>query len=124
MTIQLLLLSALACAFGGFLTMPTAVFMVVSYLLFGSFSMILADSDFYAESGFDKLGQGLAGWILKVVIPLQRFDVTDMLAGGELIEYGFIARLFLQYFVLRGVPLFLLGIWLYRRRELGAAVRK
>ena len=124
MTIQLLLLSGIACAFGGFLTMPTAVFMVVSYLLFGSFSMILTDSEFFVGSGFDRLGQVVAGWLLKVVIPLQRFDITDMLAGGELIEYGFIGQLFLRYFILRGVPLFLLGIWLYRRRELGAAVRK
>ena len=86
--------------------------------------MILTDSEFYVGSGFDKLGQGLAGWLLKVIIPLQKFDITDMLADGELIEYGFIGQLFLRYFVLRGVPLFLLGIWLYRRRELGAAVRK
>ncbi|MCI5778828.1 MAG: hypothetical protein MR051_03280 [Lentisphaeria bacterium] len=124
MTIQLLLLSGLACAFGGFLTMPTAVFMAASYLLFGSFSMVLTDSEFFADSALDHFSQLLARGILLVVIPLQKFDITDLLAGGDLIEFSLIGELFLQYFVLRGAPLFLLGIWLYRRREMGAAVRK
>lgn len=124
MVIQLLLLSGLACALGGILTMPTAIFMVCSYLLFGSFSMILTDSEFYAESAFDHLGQFIAGVLLWGVIPLQRFDVTDLLAGGYLVEYAFIGKLFLKYFVLRGMPLFVAGILLYCVRELGAAVRK
>lgn len=124
MSVQLLLLSGLACAFGGFLTMPTAVFMVASYLLFGSFSMILTDTEFYASSAMDKFSQLLAQLILLVVIPLQRFDITDLLAGGDLIEYSFIGELVVQYFILRGLPLFLFGIWLYNRREMGAAVRK
>lgn len=124
MTIQLLLLSGLACAFGGCLTMPTAIFMVVSYLLFGSLSMILTDTSFFISTAWDKIGNILARCLLTVVIPLQNFDVTDMLSGGELIEFSFIGKLFFEYFLLRGVPLFLLGIWLYRRREMGSAVRK
>ncbi len=124
MTIQLLLLSGLACAFGGCLTMPTAIFMVVSYLLFGSLSMILTDTSFFISTAWDKLGNILATVLLTVVIPLQNFDVTDMLSGGELIEFSFIWKLFFEYFILRGLPVFLLGIWLYRRREMGSAVRK
>ena len=124
MLVQLLLLSGLACAFGGCLTMPTAIFMVVSYLLFGSLSMILTDASFFISTAWDKLGNILAKTLLLVVIPLQNFDVTDMLSGGELIEFSFIWKLFFEYFILRGVPMFLFGIWLYRRREMGSAVRK
>lgn len=124
MILQLLLLSGLACAFGGFLTMPTAIFMVVSYLLFGSLSMVLTDSSFYVSTAWDHIGQFLAQALLLVVIPLQNFDVTNLLSGGELIEFSLLGELFFKYFLLRGVPLFLLGIWLYTRRELGSAVRK
>ena len=124
MMIQLLLLSGLSCAFGAFLTMPTAVFMVASYLLFGALAMVLTDSSFYVSSIWDHAGQFLAQVLLLVVIPLQRFDVTDLLSGGDLIEFSFIGELFFKYFLLRGVPLFIFGIWLYCRRELGAAVRK
>ena len=124
MSIQLLLLSGLSCAFGGFLTMPTAVFMVASYLLFGSFSMILTDSEFFVSSTMDKFSQILANILLTVVIPLQRFDITDLLSGGDLIEFSLIGKLFFEYFLLRGLPLFLFGIWMYRKRELGLVVRK
>ncbi len=122
--IQLLLLSGLACAFGGFLTMPTAVFLVVSYLMLGSFSTLLTDQSFFISSTWDQIGQNLAKLLLVIVIPLQAFDVTDLLSTGELIEYSLIWKLFLHYFVLRGMPLFLFGIWMYRKRELGLAVRK
>ena len=124
MTIQLLLLSGLACAFGGFLTMPTAVFMVTSYLLFGAFSTILTDPEFFAEDKLSVFGQAMANVLLLVIIPLQKFDITDLLANGKLIEFSYIGELFFQYFILRGLPVFLLGIWLYSRRDLGLAVKK
>ncbi|MBE6358328.1 MAG: hypothetical protein E7057_03665 [Lentisphaerae bacterium] len=124
MIVQLLLLSGIACAFGGFLTMPTAIFMVASYLLFGAISLVLTDSEFFVTNIWDQLGRALANVLLWVVIPLQNFDVTDMLSGGELIEFSFIGNLFVNYFLLRGVPLFLFGMLLYRRREMGSAVRK
>ena len=122
--LQLALLSALACACGGFLTMPTAVFVVVSYLLLGSFSTLLTDQSFFVSTAWDHLGQALAKLLLIVVIPLQAFDVTELLSTGELIEYSLMLKLFLQYFIFRGMPLFIFGIWMYRRRELGLAVRK
>ena len=124
MMIQLLLLSGLACAFGGFLTMPTAVFVVVSYLLLGSFSTLLTDQSFFVSTAWDHLGQALAKLLLIVVIPLQAFDVTELLSTGELIEFSLIWRLFFNFVILRGLPLFLFGMWMYRKRELGLAVRK
>ena len=124
LAVQMMLLSGLACAFGGFLTMPTAVFVVASYLLLGSFSALLTDQSFFVSTAWDQIGQGLARLLLIIVIPLQAFDVTGLLSTGELIEYSLIWKLFLYYFVLRGVPLFLFGIWMYRKRELGLAVRK
>ena len=86
--------------------------------------MTLTDSSFFVSSVWDHAGQFLAQALLLVVIPLQRFDVTDLLSGGDLIEFSFIGELFVNYFLLRGVPLFIFGIWLYCRRDLGAAVRK
>ena len=98
--------------------------MVASYLLLGSFSALLTDKAFFVSTTWDHIGQGLARLLLLIVIPLQAFDVTELLSTGELIEFSLIGQLFLEYFVLRGVPLFLFGMWMYRRRELGLAVRK
>ena len=121
--LQLLILSGFGCAFGGFLTMPTAIFVVISYLLFGSFSVFLVSHTVNSNT-VERLGQGLAEFVLRIVIPLQRFEVTDLVAGGELIEWSLIGKLFWSYFILRAVPVFLFGIYFYRRRELGLVIRK
>ena len=59
-----------------------------------------------------------------MVIPIQNFEVTNFVANGELIEFSFIGGLIWSYLLLRALPLFLIGIWLYRKRELGLVIRK
>ena len=59
-----------------------------------------------------------------MIIPLQRFEVTGLVANGELIEFAMIGRLILSYLILRALPLFAFGILLYRRREMGLIIRK
>ncbi len=121
--LELLILSGLACAFGGFLTLPTAIFVVISYLLFGSFAVYMSGLS-YISGMADSIGQGIARVLLWVVIPLQAFEVTGVVANGELIEFSLIGRLFLYYFVYRALPWFLFGIYMYWRRELGLVIRK
>jgi hypothetical protein len=77
----------------------------------------LADASKYA--GF---------WIGKVVLlfvaPLQEFEISHKIAGGELVEFSFMGELFLLHFVLQALPFILLGAFLYWRRELGLVIRK
>ena len=120
---ELLILSGLGCAFGGFLTMPTAVFVVISYLLFGSFAVYMTGLS-YVSGAADQIGQFIAKLLLVVVIPLQAFEVTGIVASGEIIELALIWKLFWFYFLCRALPLFALGIFFYWRRELGLVIRK
>ena len=62
--------------------------------------------------------------LLKVVIPLQNFDVSSVIADGVLVEWSWIGGLILNMIVFRALPLVLLGIFLYRKRELGLIIRK
>ncbi|MBQ6351789.1 MAG: hypothetical protein IJJ28_00795 [Lentisphaeria bacterium] len=124
LAMQIILMAALSCAFGGFLTLPTAVFVTSSYLLFGAISVFMTDRDYYVNGATDRVGQFVARWLLKVVIPLQSFDVTDLIAGGELVEWGQIWFLSWFYLLCRALPLVLIGIYFYWRRELGLAIRK
>ena len=62
--------------------------------------------------------------LLTVVIPLQNFDVSSVVSDGVLIEWSWIASLVFNMIVLRALPLVLLGIILYRKRELGLIIRK
>ncbi len=121
--LELMILAGLGCAAGGVLTLPTAIFVVISYLLFGSFASFMAETTFFGNAA-DYIGYYVGKLLLLVVIPVQQFGVTDLLAGGELVEFSLIGRLFFAYFVLRALPLFLVGIYLYRRREMGLVVRK
>ncbi len=117
------LLTGLGCAAASILSMPTAIFLVMSYLIFGSVATFMVSSGMGKDVA-TALGYYVSKILLWTVIPMQNFEVTYFVARGELIEWGFIGALFIKYFLLRGVPLFLLGIYFYWRRELGLVIRK
>ncbi len=121
--LELLILSGLGCAFGGFLSLPTAIFVVVSYLLFGTFAILMSGMS-YISGAADQFAQSIAKVLLWIVIPLQAFESTSLVANGELIEWSSIWQVVWFYFLCRALPLFALGIYFYRRRELGLVIRK
>lgn len=126
MALMLIILGGLACAAGSFLSMPTAIFTVISYLLFGAFSSFIVSSEIDMPSAefADLIAYYVSKFLLLVVIPLQKFEVSSLLSNGELIEFGYMAVVFFNYFLVRGLPLFLIGIYLYWRREMGLVIRK
>jgi len=123
LSLQLIILAGLGCAAAAVLSMPTAVFVVMSYLLFGSIATYMVDTTYFSGAG-DVIAYWVGKILLLGVIPMQKFEVTNYVANGELIELTLMGKLLLQYFVLRALPFFLLGMWLYKRRELGLVIRK
>ncbi|MBS1369519.1 MAG: hypothetical protein HPZ91_06130 [Lentisphaeria bacterium] len=121
--LELLILCGLGCAFGGILTLPTAIFVAVSYLLFGSIAVYMTNQEYLAGAA-DHIGQMIAKLLLLFVIPLQAFEVSGLVANGEVVELSYFWLLFKSYFIYRALPLFVLGMILYRRRELGLVIRK
>lgn len=121
--LELLILSGLGCAFGGFLSMPTAIFVVISYLLFGSFAIYMSGMS-YISGAADQFAQSIAKVLLWIVIPLQAFEASTQVANGELLEWSAIWQVVWFYFLCRALPLFALGIYFYCRRELGLVIRK
>ena len=124
LALQLAMMAALSCAFGGCLTLPTAVFVSTSYLVFGFMASFMTDPGFYVSSEIDKAGQSISEWVLGVVVPLERFDVTDLVAGGELVEWSLIWNIGWSCLLLRTLPWVLGGIYLYWRREIGLEIKK
>ncbi len=123
LSLQLIILAGLGCAAAAVLSMPTAVFVVISYLMFGSIATYMVDTTYFGGAG-DVIAYWVGKILLLAVIPMQKFEVTNYVANGELIELTLMGKLFLQYFVLRALPFFVLGMWLYKRRELGLVIRK
>ncbi len=120
--IALAVLSALGCTLGAICSMPTAVFIACSYLAAGTIASLMIGNGPLANTG--EAGQFMAKAVLTAVIPLQEFDTTSLLAGGELIEWKLVWKVFFNFFICRTLPLAVIGIWIYRRRELGMAVKR
>ena len=131
--LKLLVLTGLSCAVGGVFSASVAIFSIISYLLAGFFSTFLIGVDnklidmggsIYDGSIIEQIGSLLSRILILFIIPMQSFEVSGLLSGGELIEWSMIGNLLLYDVILKGVPLFILGIWLYSRRELGLVIRK
>ena len=122
----LFVLGVISCSFAGFLSMPTAVFLTLSYILAGLFSSYLgANLDFSPDMEFlDAVGAGLAFVMSNLLISVQSFAVSDYLATGTLIEYGLMLHLFFVNMIIKVLPVCLLGVYLYYRRELALAMKQ
>ena len=118
----IVMLAGLGCAFGGFMSLPTALFVVISYLIFGSLSSYILGQTYINGLG-DHMARFIANVLMKLIIPLQVFDMTSLVSKGELVEFSYIAKLLYFYFP-RALVLYALGIIMYRRRELGLIIRK
>lgn len=117
-----------AVALASFLSMPTAIFITISYMAFGFFASFLISNE-AMYGGLDMPAMDLYGYYLGralhfTIIPLQKFGISNYVANGELIELSMIGSAILFQIVLKGVPLALLGAWLYNRREFSLAATK
>ena len=124
----ILALGLIASSFAAFLSMPTAVFLTLSYLVTGLFSSYLISS-IEANGGdslefLDRMGAILSGIMTSLLIQVQNFFVSGYLATGTLIEYPYLVHLLIFNIILKGLPLCILGIWLYWRRELALAMKQ
>ncbi len=131
--IKLVFLTTLACAIGGVVSAPVAIFSVISYLKIGAFaSYLIGIENKMLDMGGPATTTDIHEWIGNVVskallifiIPMQHFEVSDLLAGGELIEWSLISKVILFNVIVKGFPLVVLGIWLYKRREIGLVIKK
>ncbi len=122
-------LGLIASSAAAFLSMPTAVFITLSYVLTGMFSSYIISSIDATSEGIDvnlldAIGTCTGRVMMSLLIPVQSFFVSGSLATGELIEYSLIAHLLIFNIILKGLPLCLLGIYLYWRREAALAMKQ
>lgn len=129
---KIVFLAGLSCAIGGIISIPVAIFTIISYLLFGAFSSYLIGIDTKmaamggpsSGSAYDIIGNFMSRALMLFIIPMQKFEISYLLAGGELIEFSYIAKVLFFYVFLKSIFILALGIWIYRRREMGLVIRK
>ncbi len=121
--LMIMMMAALGCAAASCFSLPTAVFLIISYLIFGGISGYLVGTLSTGDAS-DVFGYYAGKAVMTVIIPIQDFDASSLLADGELVEWSMILKLFVYYYLLRALPCFLLGSRVYMRRELGIAEKK
>ena len=125
--LRLAVLSAVGCLFGVAFSPPVAVFMAAAYLVLGAIATptIGATAGAVMESGWMNLAAHLvAVTVDKMVVSLNAFDVSFLLAKGRLIAMSKIAKLLIFEVLVKGGITAALGIWILRSRELGKVIRK
>ncbi|UDQ97453.1 hypothetical protein AAEX28_10560 [Lentisphaerota bacterium WC36G] len=118
-------IAGISCAFGGIMSIPTAIFTVSAYVVFGVIAnYFTADSFYVGASTVNKMMVYISDSILYLIIPIQNFDMSAMLASGQLIEMAVVGNVVLKYLILRALPIMFVGMWLYYRKEMGLVIRK
>ena len=128
LAIGILSVTLLAAAVAACMSLPIAIFFSAAYMLTGGLATYLVSSipdavDFQAPYT-ETFGYQYGRVLLELLVPLQDFFVTGQLANGELVSFPFIGMLFARDFVLRLLPIFLLGAWIYTRRELALVSKR
>ena len=128
LAIGILSVTLLASAVAACMSLPIAIFVSAAYMLTGGLANYMVTSipdsiDFQAEYT-GSFGYKFGELMLNLIVPLQDFFVTGYLANGELIDFPFIGMLFAKDFVLRMLPVFLFGAWIYTRRELALVSKR
>ncbi|MBR2963272.1 MAG: hypothetical protein IKC53_03595 [Lentisphaeria bacterium] len=128
LAIGILSVTLLASAVAACMSLPIAIFFSAAYMLTGGLANYMVTSipdsiDFQAEYT-GSFGYKFGELMLNLIVPLQDFFVTGYLANGELIDFPFIGMLFAKDFVLRMLPVFLFGAWIYTRRELALVSKR
>ena len=122
-SVTLLAASVAAC-----LSLPIAIFFTAAYMLTGGLANYLVnsipDTIDYQPEYTEAFGYQFGKLMLNLIVPLQDFFVSGRLASGELVSFGFIGGLFAMDVIVRTVPVFLIGAWIYTRRELALASKR
>ena len=127
MVIGIVLLSAIGCALGSVFSFPVAVFVIVAYLLFGSLgNFILSGSEVFLKNNDiqSKIGYSLSKTFLKVITPIQKFQLSECVSTGILIENTTIVEVVRKYFLIQFLVVSVIGICVFYKREFGMVVKK
>lgn len=113
---QLAFLAAVGVTMGSLFSLPVATFASSFLLIVQGFSGLLNDFSSQGALPFFRPVYRVLGFLLQ---PLQGANVFEMLAGGLQISTGYTLLTFFWKIVVYGGFFFLIGSYLFRRREIG-----
>lgn len=114
---------------------PVAIMLSVSYIILGVgvSSVLSTDSQYQVQTYESQLedeamGSDLIKSFHKVLrtclVSVDTFSRMEFLSSGKAITWDLVLKVLLYDFILKGLPLVLLGLYALQRRELGLVIRK
>ena len=114
---------------------PVAIMLSVSYIILGVgvSSVLSTDSQYQVERyegqvEEEAVGSDLIKSFHKVLrtclVSVDTFSRMEFLSSGKAITWSLVLKVLLYDFILKGLPLVLLGLYALQRRELGLVIRK
>lgn len=126
--VQLLLIIAFAAmglAFSACFSLATGIFLTLSYLIWGIATRFVLDifsnTAVAPHTFLEKINFYAGRYIDNILFDPSAFAAQEKLSSGELVEFSYIAGVFFIQFLIKILPIFLLGLWIYTKRELALA---
>lgn len=127
MVLGIVFVSAIGCTLGCIFSLPVAVFVIIAYLLFGSVgNFILSRNEVFLKNDNiqSKIGYNLSKTLLKIITPIQEFQLSEYVSTGMLIENDIIIEIIKKYFLIQFLIISGIGIYVFNKREFGMVVKK
>ena len=129
--LQLAFLAALGCTVSAIFSSPVAIFMATSYIVLGIIVQAAVtppgragDGAYTYKNRLEQATHLLAVGVQKAVVSVNDFNASQDLTQGHKISLWRLGESFGLLIGLRTLPMALLGIWIFTRRELGLVIRE
>ncbi len=126
--VQLLLImafAALGISFSACFSLATGIFLTLAYLIWGVATRFVLDlftnTAVAPHTFFEKINYYAGQYIDYILFNPSAFAAQEKLSSGELVEYSYMGDIFFIQFIIKVLPIFLLGLWIYSKRELALA---
>lgn len=123
LALLIMIVTAMGMAFSACLSLSTGLFLTAAYVLWGICSRFMLDiftnTAVTPRGFFDKLIFYLGNVVDVILLNPEKFAAQEKLSSGELVEISYMLSLLLE--VGKVLPIFLLGLLIYCRREIAMA---
>ncbi|MCH2176783.1 MAG: hypothetical protein MK193_13760 [Lentisphaeria bacterium] len=126
---QILFMATLGSICGSLASAPIALFCSFSYLIVGLLVNYVRPADenqfkFDSQNPIVQLMELVQMGTSVAIVSLNDFMQLSFLIRGELVDLSFMIMTVLKFVVLRGLPIVIIGLFFFNRRELGKVVRR
>lgn len=117
--------AAMGLAFSACLSFATGIFLTLAYVIWGvcvRFVLHLFTNTAVApHNTLEYISYYTGKYIDLILFAPGKFSVQEKLSSGEVVEFSYIASVFLIELLVKILPIFALGLWIYSKRELALA---